>query len=173
VENDRFLPVGKIVGAHGLMGNIRVHFFAESAELFEPGCRILVKTDADLETMYEIDWAKPHSRNVLMSLKGIDNRHSAESLVGSELFFEKSMLPELEAGTYYWEDIIGLAVYTTGGTYLGKVESIIETGSNDVYVVSDQNQEPRKEILVPALESVVLEIDINSRIMRVDLPEGL
>ena len=150
-----------------------MHSFVESAELFEPGCRILVKVVAGRETMCEIDWAKPHSRNVLMSLKGIDSRQSAESLVGAELFFEKSMLPELEAGAYYWEDIIGLSVYSSEGAYLGKIESIIETGSNDVYVVSDPNQDPRKEILIPALESVVLEVDINSKIMRVDLPEGL
>ena len=62
-----------------------------------------------------------------------------------------------------------MAVYTTEREYLGQIESIIETGSNDVYVVKDGP----KEVLIPALESVVVDIDIGRRRMQVELPEGL
>jgi 16S rRNA processing protein RimM len=65
--------------------------------------------------------------------------------------------------------LIGIEVVTTTGEILGRIESIIETGSNDVYVVkSDEN-----EVLIPALESVVLDVDLEHKRMQVDLPEGL
>jgi 16S rRNA processing protein RimM len=90
-------------------------------------------------------------------------------MVGCDLFIKKSELPELEEGTYYWFDLIGIDVYTTQEEYLGRIASIVETGSNDVYVVKNGEQ----EILIPALETVVLDIDLGKKQMRVDLPEGL
>jgi len=75
----------------------------------------------------------------------------------------------LDEGIYYWFDLIGIKVYTTEEKYLGRIESIVETGSNDVYVV----KHGEKEVLIPALESVVLDIDLEHKRMRVDLPEGL
>ena len=173
VEQSRFLLLGKIVGTHGLKGNIKVHSFAETPAIFKPGSRILVKSTRNREKAYEIRWARPHTQKILLSLNGIDDRSVAESLIGSELFIEKAALPELEDDSFYWYDIIGLLVYTTEDVYLGKVESIIATGSNDVYVVKDPDKEQDNEILVPALESVVVEIDLNRGVMRVVLPDGL
>lgn len=121
------------------------------------------------EKTYTIDWVQPHSKNALVCFKGITDCNAAEGLVGSQLFIAKAELPELEAGIYYWFDLIGLEVFTTEEKYLGRIESIIETGSNDVYVVKTDGA----EILVPALESVVLSIDLKGKRMQVDLPEGL
>jgi len=173
VEKNGFLPVGKIVGAHGIKGNIKVYSYAESLSVFEPGSSILVINAEGSEKTYKIKWVKPHTRVFLLSLKGIESLDSVETLIGSELFIEKADLPELEDGSYYWLDIIGLSVFTTDEQYLGKVESIIATGSNDVFVVKDPNKEQENETLIPALESVVLEIDFKLKTMRVDLPEGL
>jgi len=173
VEKNGFLPVGKIFGAHGIKGNIKVYSYAESLSVFEPGSSILVINAKGSETTYKIKWVKPHTRYFLLSLKGIESRDSVQTLIGSELFIEKADLPELEDGSYYWFDIIGLSVFTTDEQYLGKIESIISTGSNDVFVVKDPNKEQENETLIPALESVVLEIDFKLKTMRVDLPEGL
>lgn len=168
-----FLSIGKIVGAHGVKGNIKVHSYAESLSVFEPGRSILVINTKGIEKTFEINWAKPHSRGGLLSLRGIDSRKSAEALIGSELFITRESLPELEDGVYYWSDIIGLSVFTIDEQYIGRVESIIQTGSNDVYVVKDLSRDHDNETLIPALESVVLEIDLENKTMRVDLPEGL
>jgi len=172
-EKDRFLLAGKIIGAHGLKGNLKVYSFAESLSVFKPGSSILVKRARVREKTYEIRWARPHGKTILLSLKGIESRSLAESLIDSELFIEKSVLPELEEGTFYWADIIGLSVFTTSEKYIGQVESIISTGSNDVYVVKDPGKNRDNETLIPALESVVLNIDLNLKTMRIDLPEGL
>jgi 16S rRNA processing protein RimM len=106
---------------------------------------------------------------VLLTLEGIDSRNLADSLKGCELLIKRTELPELEENTYFWEDIIGLSVYTADDVFLGRIESIIETGSNDVYVVKDG----KNEVLVPAMESVVLKIDLDQKTMKVNLPEGL
>jgi 16S rRNA processing protein RimM len=161
--------IGKIVGAHGLKGTCRIQSYAESLEIFESGTALLVSSPDGSENRYEIDWIKSHSRGVLLSLKEVTGVDQAKSLIGSELYIGKAELPKLESGTYYWFDLIGLNVYSADDRYIGRLDSIIETGANDVYVVKNAD----KEILVPALESVVRSIDIESKKMRVELPEGL
>jgi len=168
-----FLIIGKIVGLHGVKGTIKVYSYAESFSVFDSLRLILIKAPTGKEKQYAIEWAKPHSRTILLSLEGINDRKQAETLIGSKLLLEKSHLPEIEEGDYYWFEIIGLSVFTSDDRYLGRVESIIPTGSNDVYVVQNRAKPKSQEILIPALESVVLQIDTQNRIMRVDLPEGL
>ena len=173
MRKDGTLPVGKIVGAHGVKGNLKVHSYAESVSVFKPGSSILVIHAGKIEKYFTIKWAKPHGKSILLSFKGIENRNAAKTLIGAELFIERTDLPELEEGVYYWVDIIGLSVFTTDNQYIGRVESIISTGSNDVYVVKNRTKDGSTEILIPAVESVVLEIDFENKTMRVELPEGL
>lgn len=173
VEKNGFLLIGKIVGVHGIKGNLKVYSYAETLSVFESGSSILVINQKGLQKTYTVKWVKPHHRVLLLSLAGIDSRNLAESLVGSELLIEKAKLPELEEGSYYWFDLIGLEVFTIDNEYVGRVESIMPTGSNDVYVVKNPDKDQDNEILIPALTSVVLEIDIDLKTMRVDLPAGL
>lgn len=163
------LLIGKIVGVHGLKGTVKVYSYAESLVAFKPGGLILARDGKNRDKTYVIQWVKPHKKTILLSLKGVDDRDMSETLVGSDLFIEKAKLPEPEDESYYWFDIIGLSVYTIDEKFIGRVESIIPTGSNDVYVVKNNDD----EILIPGLESVVKEIDLKQKIMRVDLPEGL
>ena len=161
--------IGKIVGIHGIKGTNKVRSYAESLSVFSPGSSILVRDLLDREASYEINWVKPHTGIPLISFKGITNCDQAKALVGGQLFIPQSELPELDEDTYYWVDLIGIEVYTTTEEFLGRIESILETGSNDVYVVKKHET----EVLIPALESVVLEIDLEHNRMQVDLPEGL
>jgi 16S rRNA processing protein RimM len=173
MEKNGFLAIGKIVGVHGLRGAIKVYSYGDSLSVFRPGCPVLIKNTEGLAKTFIIDWVKPHKRVNLFSLKGLENRNQAEALVGAELLIAKATLPELEEGTYYWADLIGLSVFTIEKKYIGRIASIIPTGSNDVYVVKDPEKDDGNEILIPALASVVMEVDLERKIMRVDLPEGL
>lgn len=173
MEKNGFVPVGKIVGAHGLKGNIKVYSYAESLSVFKPGSLILLINPKGFEKNYKIKWVKPHGKLALLALKGVENRNSVETLIGSVFFIERSHLPEPEDGSYYWLDIIGISVFTTDDEYLGVVESIIPTGSNDVFVVRNPNRVHDNETLIPALGSVILKINLKLKTMRVDLPEGL
>jgi 16S rRNA processing protein RimM len=173
VEPNGVVAIGKIVGAHGLNGTSKVFSYAESLSIFTPNRSITLRQPEGRERTYVIQWAKPHTRCILLALEGVTDRDQAESLIGSELLIPKSSLPEPEEGTYYWFDLIGLSVYTTDGLFLGRLESIIPTGSNDVYVVRPHAdpEEERDEVLIPAIESVVREIDLERKVMRVELPE--
>ena len=173
MDKEKFLLIGKIVGTHGLKGDLKVYSYSETLRAFEAGHSIYIRTAAGQEQVYVIESSKPHKKVVLLSLKGISTISSAESLVGSDLFMEKERLPELEEDAHYWFDIIGLSVFLKDNTFIGNVTSVIPTGSNDVYVVKDPDKNKTQEILIPAIESVVLEIDLKNGRMSVDLPEGL
>jgi 16S rRNA processing protein RimM len=140
---------------------------------FNADSPIHIRTADGRELLHIIESARPHKKIVLVSLKGISAVDSAERFIGSELFLEKESLPELEEGTYYWDDIIGLSVYTKENRFIGIVTSVISTGSNDVYAVKCPDENKDKEVLIPAIESVVLKIDLQNKKMSVELPEGL
>jgi 16S rRNA processing protein RimM len=169
VAKKGYVLIGEIIGTHGVKGTAKFRSYAESLAVFEPGRPVIVRERTGRETSREINWVKHHRRTPLLSLKGINDRNQAEELLGAEIFIPKAELPSPEDGSFYWFDLIGIAVYTIDGAYLGRIESIMETGSNDVYVVQDG----KKEVLIPALESVVVQIDIQQKRMQVDLPEGL
>ena len=168
--NPDIVTIGKIVGVHGIKGYVKIHCEAESFSVFAPGHTVIVRNSKGGSRVMEIVDARPQGRKQLLLLKGISDRNLAETLPGSDLLVEKSSLPDLEPDTYYWSDIAGMSVISVDGRHVGTVTSLIETGSNDVYVVQTPDA---GEILIPAIASVVLEIDLNRKIMRVNLPEGL
>jgi len=166
---DDTLFIGEIVGVHGLKGAVKVRSHADSPTMFDAG-RILQLEYLDGRIQpCTVAWAKPHGRGMLLAIEGVDDRDGALALVGSRILVDKAMLPELEDGSYYWFELIGMAVYTAEEQFLGTLETILPTGSNDVYVV----RKGEEEILVPALASVVQVIDTDRRRMEVVLPEGL
>ncbi len=169
MDNKGYVLIGKVVGAHGIKGTNKFKSYAESLSVFAPGRSIRVRDNRNREKTVEVSWVKSHTRTPLILFKGITDRDGAEALIGADMFIPEAELPELEEDTYYWFELIGLEVYTTEEDYLGRITSIFETGSNDVYVVKGEKQ----EVLIPALESVVIDIDIENNRIRVDLPEGL
>ncbi len=170
-DKSNFLLVGKIVGVHGLKGNLKVHTYSDSIDIFEKDSCIFVQKQGLSKKSYKISQAKPYKKGILLTLEGVDDRFSSEAITGAELFIDKCILPELEENTYYWHDLIGLKVFNAENEYVGSIKSVIETGSNDVYVV--KNDDTGKETLIPALKSVIRLIDFHDKTMEVDLPEGL
>ncbi|MFZ5570378.1 MAG: ribosome maturation factor RimM [Thermodesulfobacteriota bacterium] len=161
--------MAEIVGVHGVKGELKVRSYAENPSLFQPGGRILVEGTRTGGQMRTINWVRPHKQLLLFSLEGLEDRGQAEELIGAEILVAREQLPEPEEGTYYWCDILGLRVYGEDDVYLGCVREIVPTGSNDVYVVTDG----ARETLVPALQSVILDVDLRAGRMRVRLPDGL
>jgi len=166
-EKDLLL-IAEIVGVHGIRGNLRVCSYAESDDIFTPGMSVRLKNDQE-DFFCTVKQVSSYRQGLLLCLDGVDDRNRAESMVGYGIYIEKSCLPVPEEGSYYWSDLIGLSVFDRGDVFLGKLESLIPTGSNDVYVVKNGS----KEILIPAIAAVVTEIDPEKGIMRVELPEGL
>lgn len=152
-----------------MRGGLKLISYAESLDVFTAGLPVRARGADGAEAVYEVGEVRPQGRGAVLFLAGITHRSQAEALVGCDLFIEKATLPALPEGTYYWADLIGLEVVSVDGRSLGRLESILATGSNDVYVVKGAG----KEILIPALKSVVKAVDLAARRVRVDLPEGL
>jgi 16S rRNA processing protein RimM len=171
-SND-YVLIGKIAGVHGIRGNVKVVSYADSQDVFEAERPFLVIDARGVSSTHVIDWVKPHKRGLIMAFQGIRDRDGAEALLQAEIYIKRSDLPELEEDTYYWFELIGLSVTDLDGGFLGRIESVMETGSNDVYVVKDPEREASYELLVPALGTVVRSVDLEKGVMTVDLPEGL
>lgn len=171
-----FLRVGRVLGAHGVRGWVKVKAYGDSLEVFRSGGVVhMVPVDgaADAARRFTIREARPHGNIVRLRLSGVEDRDASKALAGLDMWMDRSELPAPGADSYYWHDLLGLRVYDdadpTGERFLGRIESIIETGSNDVYVVRDGD----RETLVPALVWVVETVDLAAGTMRVTLPEGL
>jgi 16S rRNA processing protein RimM len=111
-----------------------------------------------------------HGQRWLLRLDGIDSREQAEALRGAEIALSLSAVPPLPEGTYYWWQILGMRVVSDEGQELGQVDEILETGANDVYAVRDMTG---AELLIPAIESVVLDVDLEVGEIKVHLIPGL
>jgi 16S rRNA processing protein RimM len=169
MDADALLIIGEIVGVHGIRGNVKILPHAETEPLFDPARPLVIAHRDGRREQRVLRWVKPHKRLLLASIEGVESRADAELLVGARAVVRRADLPEPEPGSYYWNDLLGLAVYTRESAYLGVLENIIATGSNDVYVV----RRGQRETLVPALATVVVEVDLEAGTMHVDLPEGL
>ena len=158
--------MGRVVGVHGIRGSLKVHAYAESLSVYEAeeGIRVALP-DGSVRTM-TVEWVKPHGRVLLMTLEGVADRSLAESLIGSELFVDKACLPALEEDTYYWSDLVGLRVYDTTGVHLGRLDEVIPTPGNDIYVVRGKQDGQTREMLIPAIGDVVLKIDLEGKTME-------
>ncbi len=107
---------------------------------------------------------------MLLKLDIVSDRNQAEQLRGREITITPEQVSPPPQGSYYHFQVLGLDVHSEDGENLGKVHEIIETGANDVYVVQ---LEGRRDMLIPALEDVILGVDLEEGSMTVHLPEGL
>ena len=163
------IPIGKIVNTHGIHGKIRLAYYNEDKTSFFSYQKVLLRNPRGDLASVEISDARIHGRFVLVQFQGIDTLGQAQPLVGATVLVEKATLPALEEGEYYWTDLIGMEVMTVNGDRVGEVTRIIPTGGTDVLVI----EKGEKEILVPATEERIREIDTTSRRMVVDRIEGL
>lgn len=164
-----YMAVGLISSAHGLRGEVKVELHTDFPERFAP--EVVVYLGEDLEEA-TISSARPHQGQILLQFEGITDRSQADALRGVWIFVSEDDAVSLEEGTYYVHDIIGLSVQTTSGELLGTVEHVMPTGANDVYIVQTPGDD-RREILIPAIEEVIKEIDLDQGIMIIEPLPGL
>jgi 16S rRNA processing protein RimM len=167
------IEIGKIVGAHGINGVVKVYSYAESVDCFTACGQLTVIDHRGQRQTHKALWAKQYKSIVRLALASVGSRNAAEAMAGHRVLIPRKCLPLLEEEAYYWADLIGMDVFTNDEDYLGRVAEIIPTGANDVYVVRTLEGSPVKEILIPAIASVVLDIDVAHQRMRVELPDGL
>lgn len=166
---NKYLELGQIVNVKGLKGEVKVNSFTDDNTKFERISKVFVKQKNTL-TEYEIEKVGYNKNQVIIKFKNIDTIEEAEKLRNSYIVVDREIFGELPEGVYYIADLIGLDVYTESNEYLGKVDDIFQTGSNDVYVVKD---EKGKEKLLPGIDEVIKKIDLKENKITVNLIKGL
>ena len=166
---NKYLELGQIVNVKGLKGEVKVNSFTDDNTKFERISKVFVKQKNTL-TEYEIEKVGYNKNQVIIKFKNIDTIEEAEKLRNSYSIVDRHIFGERPARVYYISELIGLDVYTESNEYLGKVDDIFQTGSNDVYVVKD---EKGKEKLLPGIDEVIKKIDLKENKITVNLIKGL
>lgn len=164
-----YIEIGQIVNTSGLKGVVKVNPFTDDISKFEDLKYVYIQLKNELKKV-KIEQVRYNKNQVLLKLEGIDSIEEAEKYRNFYLKTEKESQEDLGEDTYYIVDLIGLDVYSDKNEYLGKIEDVFPTGSNDVYVVKDNLG---KQILIPAIADVVKEVDLKNKKMTINLIPGL
>lgn len=162
-----YLAVGFLRRAHGVTGEMVMDLHTDFPERLKSGRNLFLGEERKPVTLIGI---RPHGASVLVRLKGIQTPEAAGRLRNTWVFARTKELPPLPEGKYYKYQLLGLDVVDESGRSLGKLKEILETGANDVYVVTN---EAGQELLLPAIPEVILEIRPEDGFLRVHLLEGL
>lgn len=171
MSKEDLLAIAKIVGAHGISGELRIHpYIAKDAldDYLDFFRSIWERLDIG-GVAYTLQSLKPHKNILIVKFRELDSRERAEGLKGTELFCGRREFPELSGGEYYECDLVGMEVFTVAGEPLGRLTAVITAGSSDVYEVHG----PLGEVLLPAISEVIVEVDIAANRMTVEPLEGL
>jgi 16S rRNA processing protein RimM len=162
-----YLAVGFLRRAHGLRGEIIMDLHTDFPERLQSGRKLWVGED---HRPAELAGARPHAKGMLVKFKGVESPEEAKMLRNQWVYVRAADVPRLPEGKLYQHELYGFDVVDEHGEPLGQLVEILETGANDVYVV---RKEDGTEILLPAIPSVILEINAPRRLMRVHVLEGL
>ena len=154
-DSEELIPVGKIIGPHGIKGQLKLHSYSGNAESLSAARSVTLKSPAGTLHEFSINCFKANSGKFIIGLQGFDDINLIDPLLGNEVCLKRSQLPGLEKDEYYWSDLIGLQVFTDDGTLLGTITDIFETGSSDIYVVQGEG----REYLIPAIADVIKVVD--------------
>ena len=168
VNEDNLVTVGQVVNTHGHKGEVRVWPLTDFPERFQEGAS-LVFVQGDKTRQLSIGRARVHKNMMIIQFAEISDMDSAETLKGGLLKVSKNELVELPENTYFVFEIIGMAVETIDKKVLGRVKDVIQTGANDIYLISG----PEKDYMVPAVKEFIQQIDRENGLITINPPEGL
>ena len=147
------LVVGKVLKPQGIRGEVKVLFYTDDAETFKAFKRVFIGGEE-----YKILSVRTSPEAVFLGLRGVPDRNAAELLRGKEVCVPREEAPEPEEGSYYIADLVGCAVVTEDGTFLGTLAEVRQAAT-DIYTLSADG----KETLFPAAKGVVLSVDVEKK----------
>ncbi len=164
-----YLTIGKVVGAHGIKGEVKILPETDDPERFKRLKTVRVELKGTVKE-YKCKGGRIDNNVVLLKLEGIDDRDKAMSLKDALLSVTRENAIKLSEDNFFIADLIGCEVYEEDGNLLGIVKDVFPTGSNDVYEVVN---EKGKMMMIPALKKVVKSVDIENGKIIVELLPGL
>ena len=163
----QYLDSGKIVGTHGIKGEVRIEPWCDSPEFLCAFKKLYL--DEKGQTFIEVK-SRPHKNITLAKIKGVDTIEAAEKLRGKIIYINRDDIT-LDEGVNFVQDLIGLEVRDAeNGTVYGKITDILRTGANDVYEITDSNN---KKYLAPVIDEVVEEINVDGGFVLIRPMKGI
>lgn len=166
---EEYLRVGVFASTHGIRGEIKVYPTTDDVGRFRQLKKLVMETRKKERIPLEVEGVKFFKGMAILKFKGIDDINEIEKYKGSDLLVSREDAIPLEDGEFYVADLIGLSVVDEKGMELGKLKEVLQTGANDVYVVSGGE----RELLLPAIEECILDISPENGWIKVHLMEGL
>ena len=162
--------IGKVLGPHGVKGEVRVAILSDLPNRIESLDRVVLRWPDGRKCWMELVSTRPHKQGLLVFFRGVGDRNAAEELRGAFLTVPADELPELPKDSYYVFDLIGSSVRTEGGELLCTVADVLSAAGNHVLVVDGT---ARGEVLLPLAHHVVRDVDLQAREITVHLLPGL
>ena len=167
--SQEFIMIGKVVSTQGNKGEVNVLPLTDSIDRFRNLDNVFLR-NKNSQTILNVEKIRIRKDTVILKLKDIENIEEAKMIVGSFLEVERKNAVKLPKDTYFIFEIIGLEVYDENNIFLGKVENVISTGSNDVYVVKIKDKE---ELFIPAIREVVKNVNLEKKRITINMVDGL
>ncbi|NOU76360.1 ribosome maturation factor RimM [Paenibacillus sp. LMG 31458] len=168
--SEKLVTVGRIVNSHGIRGELKVVPETDFPERFDKGNALIIVDSQNKQTPVTVQTSRLHKNMFILQFDQFSNINDVEKYKGSLLKIEAKEQQPLEEGEYYYHEIIGCKVVTEEGQELGLVSEVLTPGANDVWVVSLPKG---KQLLLPVIDDVILDVDIANKTIRIHLMEGL
>ena len=163
-----YFEIGHISNTHGLRGEMKVRPFTEDKKRYEELEKILIDIKGDYKE-YDIESVRYQKDIVLLKLKGVDDIDAAEKLKNYYIYIQREDAKDLQEDEYFIADLIGLEVFENE-TLVGTLDDVFTAGASDVYVIKRKG---KKDLLLPALKSIVKKVDVENKRIDVEIPRGL
>jgi 16S rRNA processing protein RimM len=164
-----YLIIGKTISVQGNKGELKIMPLTDDITRFERLNTVYLDISGELK-LFQIENVWYHKNNIIIKFAGIDSIEDAQNIRNCYIKINREEAIELPPGHFFIFELIGCQVFTVDGNYLGRINDILKTGSNDVYVVGQEN---KKQIYIPAIKDVVKEIDLENKLVKIKLIEGL
>jgi len=158
-----YLLIGEITKPQGVQGELKVRPITCDPYRFEGMKNAFVK-EGEKYREVKISVRRVGEDAIFLRMEGVNTRNDAENMRGTMLYIDRAHAVELDEDSSFLCDLVGLKGVLTDGTEIGTLTDVMQPGGNDVYVFTRK----KKEILVPALKSVVVKVDLENGIMLLD-----
>ena len=166
---EQLLQVGVISSTHGIRGEVKVFPTTDDPDRFRKLKQVILDTGREQKSL-EIEGVKFFKQFVILKFKDIDNINDIEKYKGKSLYVTREHAVKLKKDEYFIADLIGIQVVSDEGEELGTISDVLQTGANDVYVVS---KDGAKDLLIPAIHACIQNVDVAAGQMEVHLLPGL
>ncbi len=160
------IEVGKVIGAFGIKGEIKVYAYGDSPDKFASFSMLQLSKSG----LFDVEQSRAHKGLPIIKLRGVDDRDKAESMRGEMVYVEESALKDLPDDTFYVKDLIGLDVLDfSTGLKIGNLRDVTQGAAQDTYVIDTKNG----DVLVPAVAEFIKKVDIENKTIEISFIEGM